>query len=143
MKRLILILLCMTISTSAFAVFNNSVKYYYVTVLGKTLPTDVDAIQKLWMVEANPKGELIGLEWKVDGSDAPTLQWIRDNEGTADTWFAGYEKAKQADIDKWAKKEKAFAKLVFKEINKLRKNAGLSEYTWAQFNTALAAEMDN
>lgn len=36
---------------------------------------------------------------------------------------------------------RALGILTFKEINKLRQNAGLNEYTWDQFKTAMRDEM--
>ena len=55
---------------------------------------------------------------------------------------AALEEARK-DIDNLEKATKTLAKLSFEEINKLRANAGLSEYTWAQFKTAFKAEWNN
>jgi len=52
-------------------------------------------------------------------------------------------KEAQEDIDKLEKGLKALAILIFKEINRLRTNAGLFEYTWAQFKQAFKNEWKN
>ena len=46
------------------------------------------------------------------------------------------------DIDKLEKGLKVLAILTFKEINKLRANAGLFEYTWTQFKQAFKNEWE-
>ena len=48
----------------------------------------------------------------------------------------------QKDIDKLPKGLKVLARLTFKEINRLRTNAGLFEYTWAQFKQAFKNEWE-
>lgn len=47
-----------------------------------------------------------------------------------------------AVADNWDVALRAFAKLVFNQINTLRARASLPEYTWEQFKTALRVEMD-
>jgi hypothetical protein len=54
---------------------------------------------------------------------------------------AAVAKTEKANIDDWSEKMKAFAKLTFKEINKLRVKNGDPEYTWDQFKTAMKAEL--
>ena len=50
--------------------------------------------------------------------------------------------ANAKDLDKMQKSIKVLAILTFKEINKLRVKAGLTEYTWTQFKNAFKTEWD-
>ena len=79
--------------------------------------------------------------WKIG---APPSKATLDalGEATVDAWIADREKDEKANIDAWAEKLKALAKLTFKEINKLRVKNGDAEYTWDQFKTAMKNELD-
>ncbi|MFW9874247.1 MAG: hypothetical protein ACFFG0_14170 [Candidatus Thorarchaeota archaeon] len=79
--------------------------------------------------------------WKISGDNVLEMNQsekdIKDIE-IADQQAQIEENAK--DIDNLEKGLRVLAILTFKEINKLRENAGLAEYTWIQFKNAFKNE---
>ena len=81
--------------------------------------------------------------WKVEsGIIVEMTQAEKDVIDTEEQAEQDAMEETQKDIDKLEKGLKVLAILTFKEINKLRTNAGLFEYTWTQFKQAFKNEWE-
>ena len=82
--------------------------------------------------------------WKV--VDGRIVEMSQSEKDALDAQIAADREAEeeaQKDIDNIGKDVKVLAILTFNEVNRLRKFAGLEEYTWAQFKKAYKNVWDN
>ena len=115
---------------------SEKVRYWYSQNVSATVPPLDEIVQ----LQDNSDGQGIHYTWMI--ANPPTKETIQavDN-ATAMAWSLGIAQDKTADYELWTDREKAFIKLMVKELNILRAEHGLNARTKAQVISALKAEI--